>query len=543
MKWVGWGCRLGMAPPGWFAAARVRRRGVFVMSSASVMGSEARPNQFKIKSPATGELLGTLPVHSDEDVSAAVARARRAGLVWSALGHAERRSHLLDYRRELVRRMDEIIEVVHRENGKPRADAAAELMLVVNHLTHAANRAETLFAPRSVSSGMLANYKSKVTYHPYGVIGVIGPWNYPIFTPMGSIGYALAAGNTVVFKPSELTPLSGKLLVECAQAAIPIPDVLQLVTGFGETGAALARSKVDKIAFTGSPSTGRRVMAAAAENLTPVVLELGGKDAMIVAADADLDKAARAAVFGGLTNSGQACISIERVYVADAVYDQFVNLVVDYAKRIRVGDDDEAHYGAMTMEKQIEIVREHLTEALAQGARALIGGLSAIRGRFIDPTILVDVTSNMKIMREETFGPVLPIMRVSNADEAVRLANESTYGLGSAVFAKEGAERLADRLRAGMTSVNSVIAFAGMPSLPFGGVGESGFGRIHGDEGMLEFARVKATTHERMEMPGLSLGFADPQKQLSQMRSTIKMLFGGSAVDDVTHVVRKLLRR
>lgn len=513
------------------------------MSSASVTSSEARTNQFAIKSPATGELLGTLPVHSAEDVNAAVARARRAALVWSALSHAERRSHLLDYRREIVRRMDEIIEMVHRENGKPRADSAAELLLVVNHLTHAANRASSLFAPRTVSSGLLANFKSRVTYHPYGVVGVIGPWNYPIFTPMGSIAYALAAGNTVVFKPSELTPLCGKLLVECAQAAIPIPDVLQLVTGFGETGGALAKSKVDKIAFTGSPNTGRKVMAAAAENLTPVVLELGGKDAMIVAADADLDKAARAAVFGSLTNSGQACISIERVYVADAVYDQFVDLTVQYAKRIRVGDDDEAHYGAMTMERQIEIVRAQVTEALSRGARALVGGLDAFRGRFIHPTILVDVTADMAIMREETFGPVLPIMRVSNADEAVRLANESTYGLGSAVFAKEGADRLADRLRAGMTSVNSVIAFAGMPALPFGGVGESGFGRIHGDEGMLEFARVKATAHERIEMPGMSLGFGEPPKQLQQMKTTIKMLFGGSAVDDVTHVVRKLFGR
>ncbi len=513
------------------------------MSSASVTGTEARPNQFEIKSPATGELLGTLPVHSQEDVNAAVARARRSAQVWSALSHGERRSHLLDYRREIVRRMDDIIDTVHRENGKPRADAAAELLLVVNHLTHAANRAEVLFAPRSVSAGMLANFKAKVSYHPYGVIGVIGPWNYPIFTPMGSIGYALAAGNTVVFKPSELTPLSGKLLVECAQAAIPIPDVLQLVTGFGETGGALARSKVDKIAFTGSSNTGRRVMVAAAENLTPVVLELGGKDAMIVAADADLDKAARAAVFGGLTNAGQACISIERVYVADAVYDQFVKHVVDYAGRLRVGDDDASHYGAMTMERQVDIVREHISEALTRGARALLGGLDAIRGRFIEPTILVDVTPDMKIMREETFGPVLPIMRVSNADEAVRLANESSYGLGSAVFAKEGGERLADRLRAGMTSVNSVIAFAGMPSLPFGGVGESGFGRIHGDEGMLEFARVKATAHERIEVPGMSLGFGDPQKQLQQMKSTIKMMFGGSAVDDVSHVVRKLFRR
>jgi len=513
------------------------------MSTVSVVNGEARTHTFEVRSPATGEVLATLPVHGPDDVHAAVARARRAAQVWSALSYAERRSHLLDYRRELVRRMDEMIDTVHRENGKPRADAASELMLVVNHLTHAANRAETLFASRSVGAGMLANFKAKVSYHPYGVIGVIGPWNYPIFTPTGSIAYALAAGNTVVFKPSELTPLSGKLLVECAQAAIPIPDVLQLVTGFGETGSALARSKVDKIAFTGSPATGRRVMAAAAENLTPVLMELGGKDAMIVAGDADIEKAARAAVFGGLTNAGQACISVERVYVADAVYDQFVSRVVEHVKQVRVGNADDSHYGAMTMERQVEIVREHVAEALSRGARALTGGLDGFRGRFIDPVVLVDVTPDMKIMREETFGPVLPIMRVANADEAVRLANETSYGLGSAVFAKVGAERIADRLRAGMTSVNAVIAFAGIPTLPFGGVGESGFGRIHGDEGMLEFVRVKATATERMALPGMAFDFGDPDKQLKQMRNTIKTMFGGSAVDDVSRVVRKLLRR
>jgi len=513
------------------------------MSSMSAVTNEARPATFDVRSPLSGELLGTLPVHGADEVNAAVSRARRAAAVWSALSHGERRAHLLDFRRELVRRMDDMIDIVHRENGKPRSDAASELLLVLNHLTHAANRAETLFAPRQVSSGVLANFKSKVTYHPYGVIGVIGPWNYPIFTPTGSIAYALAAGNTVVFKPSELTPLSGKLLVECAQVAIPIPDVLQLVTGFGETGSALSRSRVDKLAFTGSPGTGRRVMAAAAENLTPVLMELGGKDAMVVAADADVDKAARAAVFGGLTNSGQACISVERVYVADAVYDQFVNLVVEHAKRVRVGDDDDAHYGAMTMERQVDIVREHLSDALSRGARALVGGLHSFRGRFIDPIVLVDVTPEMKIMSEETFGPVLPIMRVSNADEAIRLANETSYGLGSAVFAKAGAEGLADRLRAGMTSINAVIAFAGIPSLPFGGVGESGFGRIHGDEGMLEFVRVKAIAEERLEVPGVSLAFGDPRKQLAQLKSTMKTLYGGSAVDDVTHVVRRLLRR
>jgi acyl-CoA reductase-like NAD-dependent aldehyde dehydrogenase len=509
----------------------------------AMTSSAGQSGKLEVRSPGTGEVIGTLPVHSAEDVQAAVQRARVAFEVWGSLSHAERRAHLLDFRRELVRRMDDIVDMVHRENGKPRADAASELFLVVSHLTHAANRAESLFKTRVVSSGLLPNYRSRVSYHPYGVVGVIGPWNYPIFTPMGSIGYALAAGNTVVFKPSELTPFAGKLLVDCAEAAIPIPHVFQLVTGYGETGAALAKAKVDKLAFTGSPATGKRVMAAAAENLTPVLMELGGKDAMIVAPDADVSLAAKNAVYGSLTNSGQACVSIERVYVADTVYDQFVREVEQNARSVRVGSGDEADYGAMTMEKQIAIVRDQVEDALKRGARALVGGLESFKGRFIEPIVLVDVTPEMKVMQEETFGPVLPIARVSSVDEAVRLANASRYGLGSAVFAKRDALRIADKLRAGMTSINAVVAFAGIPNLPFGGVGDSGFGRIHGDEGMHEFARVKATTEERFPLPLTSLGFGDPKKLLAQMRATMNTLYAGSAIDDVSHAVRKLLRR
>jgi acyl-CoA reductase-like NAD-dependent aldehyde dehydrogenase len=493
-----------------------------------------------VRSPATGELLGSLPIHTAEDVQAAVARGRRAFSVWGALPHKQRRAHLLDFRRELVRRMDDIIDVVHRENGKPRADAATELMLVVNHLTHAANRAEGLLKSRSVSQSLFANFRSKISYHPYGVIGVIGPWNFPIHTPMGSIAYALAAGNAVVFKPSELTPLCGKILVECAQAAIPIPDVLQLITGLGDTGAQLARSKVDKIAFTGSAATGRRVMAAAAENLTPVLLELGGKDPAIVAADADLDRAARSIAYGAFWNAGQACVGLERAFVVDSVYDDFVAKLLNHVRAIKVGDDDFSHYGAMTMEKQVSIVREHVTEALAQGARAVLGGLESFKGRFIEPIVLVDVTPSMKVMRDESFGPVLPVMKVASTEEAVRLANDSDYGLGSAVYAKQDAERIALSIDAGMTSINSTLAFAAMGPLPFGGRRESGFGRIHGDEGLLEFVWSKATAHELFPMPGFAMVFDDPKKKLELMRQTIQGVFGGSAIDDVSALLRKL---
>jgi acyl-CoA reductase-like NAD-dependent aldehyde dehydrogenase len=510
------------------------------MSVTSRASAASKATKVEVRSPATGELLGTLPVHSPEDVQAAVQRARRAFGVWGSLSFKERRAHLLDLRREMVRRLDAVIDSIHGENGKPRADAASEVLSAVTHLTHAANRAERLLRPRSTSSGLFAHFRSRVSYEPLGVIGVIGPWNYPLHTPMGSIAYALAAGNTVVFKPSELTSLTGRLLAECAEAAIPIPDVLQVVTGFGETGGQLVRARVDKIAFTGSPATGRRVMAAAAETLTPVLLELGGKDAMIVAPDADLERAAKGAVFGALGNAGQACVAIERVYVAQEVYEPFVDKVVALSKMVTVGNDDGAHYGAMTMEKQIDIVRDHVKDALEKGARALVGGLDSFKGRFIDPIVLVDVTPEMKVMTEETFGPVLPIAKVTSVDEAVRLANQSRYGLGSAVYAKHGAERIAERLRAGMTSINSVMAYALIASLPFGGVGDSGFGRIHGDEGLLEFVRPKAVTHELFQVPGFGLVFGEPTEQLEQMRKTIRTLYGGSLLDGATDILRRV---
>lgn len=513
------------------------------MTTVSRSTASTKNTKLEVRNPTTSDLLATLPVHTAEDVDGAVERARRAAGVWGSLSFAERRAHLLDLRREIVRRMDGLIDIIHSENGKPRYDAANEVLLAVTHLTHAANRAERLLKSRSVSAGLLANHRARVSYEPLGVIGIIGPWNYPLYTPMGSIAYALAAGNTVVFKPSELTPLTARLLAECVQAAIPIPDVLQVVTGFGDTGSHLAKAKIDKLAFTGSTATGRRVMMAAAERLTPVVMELGGKDPLIVAPDADLERAAKGAVFGAFGNSGQACVSVERVYAVHNVYEPFVEKVTDLAKRVTVGSDDRAHYGAMTMERQVDLVREQVRDALEKGAVAVVGGLDSFKGRFINPIVLTQVTPEMKVMTEETFGPILPIAKVSSVDEAIRLANASRYGLGSSIYGKRDVERAADRLRSGMTSVNSVLAFSGIAGLPFGGVGESGFGRVHGDEGMLEFVRPKATTHELFHVPGLSLVFGDPEDQLAQTKKVIKAVYGGSFIDEAAGLVRRLLPR
>jgi acyl-CoA reductase-like NAD-dependent aldehyde dehydrogenase len=397
------------------------------------------------------------------------------------------------------------------------------------HIDWAARNARKVLRPRRVRPGLVAiNQAATVEYQPLGVVGVIGPWNYPVFTPMGSIAYALAAGNAVVFKPSELTPAVGEWLVSSFAEVVPEQPVLQLITGAGQTGGFLARSAVNKIAFTGSAATAKKVMAACAQNLTPMVAECGGKDAFIVADDANLDAAADAAAWGALSNAGQTCVGVERVYVADAVYHSFLEKLIDRMSDIRPGDDREADYGPMTLPGQVEVVERHIADALARGGRAVVGGLASIRKPFIGPVILTEVPEESRAVTEETFGPTVTVTRVADLDEGVRLANASSYGLGSSVFArnKKAAMAAARSLRSGMTAVNGVISFAGVPSLPFGGSGDSGFGRIHGADGLREFARPKSIARQRMKPMVNLTSFSRTDQDMHKLVSLATVLHG-----------------
>jgi acyl-CoA reductase-like NAD-dependent aldehyde dehydrogenase len=465
-------------------------------------------------SPGTGELVATYPVDGPEAVAAAVGRARGAAGPWAALGFAGRAERLTAWRGHIARHFDDLAALVHRENGKPTADAAIEITLAIDHIAWAGRHAAKVLGRRKVATGLLAaNQSATVEYQPFGVVGVIGPWNYPVFTPMGSLAYALAAGNAVVFKPSEWTPAVGAWLVEAWKEAAPdLPDVVTLVTGMGPTGAALCRAGVDKIAFTGSARTGRAVMAACAENLVPVLMECGGKDALIVDDDADVDAAAEAALWGGMSNGGQTCIGIERVYATEQVYDRFVTALTERAAKLRPGPAADSSYGPATMPSQLDVVRRHIDDAIERGGRAVVGGPEAVHDGMVEPTVLVDVPEDSAAVQEETFGPTLTVARVANGDEAVERANATGYGLAGAVFSgsRQRGEELAFRLRSGMASVNSVLAFASVPGLPFGGVGESGFGRIHGPDGLREFARSKAVTSQRWALPVNLLSFERP---------------------------------
>ena len=480
--------------------------------------------------PSSGTVVATFPVDDAPAVGVVVARAATAGAWWRALGFDGRAAHLNRFKSEIARRMDELADLIHRENGKPHGDAVLEITLVIDHLAWATGHAKKVLGPRRVSSGLLAaNNAASVEYQPLGVVGVIGPWNYPVFTPMGSIAYALAAGNAVVFKPSEYTPAIGAWMVDAWARAVPDGrDVFSLVTGLGETGAALCRSGVDKIAFTGSAATGRKVMGACAEGLVPVLMECGGKDALLVDADADLEAAADAALWSGMSNGGQTCIGTERVYVADAAYDRFVDIVTTKARSLAPGSGKGASWGPPTMPSQIDTIRRHVADALARGGRAVIGGQSSVDPSGVGPTILVDVPEDSSAVREETFGPTLTVTRVKDIDEGLALANASDYGLGGAVFTKSrrrGIE-LARRMRSGMTSVNSIMTFAMVPGLPFGGVGESGFGRIHGADGLREFTRAKAVTSQRFALPVNLTSFSRPDKATAVTAKLMGLVHG-----------------
>src|SRR5687767_7391719 len=488
---------------------------------------------FESKDPATGAVVGVFPVQDTDAVAETVARARTAAEHWRELGFDGRKERLAAWRGYLARRMNELADLVHRENGKPHGDALLEITLAVDHLAWAGAHAGKVLGLRRVPAGMLAaNHAAYVEYQPMGVVGVIGPWNYPVFTPMGSIGYALAAGNAVVFKPSEHTPAIGAWLAASWRAAVPdSADAFQVVTGNGSTGAALCRAPVDKLAFTGSAPTGRRVMAACAETLTPVLLELGGKDAMIVDDDADVVAAADAAVWGAMSNGGQTCIGIERVYVTSAVYDRFVAEVTSQVQKLRPGSDDEASYGPMTMASQTRIVRRHVDEAASAGGRVVRGDADPRlfpNENYLAPTVLLDVPEDNLAIREETFGPTLSITKVRDAEEALELANTSAQGLGGAVFtkSKERGLDLARRMRSGMTSVNSVLTFASVPSLPFGGVGDSDFGRIHGEDGLKEFTRAKAITRQRVALPVNLMSFGRPAAAADALARVMGLLHG-----------------
>lgn len=444
--------------------------------------------------PATGEEVGRAPLCTPEDVARAVARAREAQKAWGARSFQERASVVMRARSIVLAEMDEIAALVSRESGKPPVEAVSmEIVPTLDLMQFFARKTARMLRPERIDIGLynFLGRTSTIEYRPLGVVGIISPWNFPWATPLDEVVMALMAGNSVVVKPSELTPLVGLKIADVFKRAGLPEGVLQVVTGDGSTGAALVEAGVDKVMFTGSVATGRRVAEAAARRLIPVVLELGGKDPMIVFEDADLGAAVEAAVWGAFANSGQACASVERCYVHERVAEEFTSRVVEKVRTLKQGAREEgADIGAMSNERQLHIVEEHVGEALSRGARALTGGarLDDARGYFHEPTVLADVDHTMTVMREETFGPVLPIMTFRDESEAVRLANDSPFGLTASVWTRDisRGRRVARQIEAGTVMVNEVLYTHGIAQTPWGGVKQSGLGRTHGRLGLLE---------------------------------------------------------
>ncbi len=499
---------------------------------------------FETRDPRTNELIAIVPEMGTPEVREAVARARTAQATWGSLSFAQRRDHLLVVRDRLLDQAEDLVAVICAETGKQPAEAVTtELMAVCETIGWYAHNGAAALREVPVSPGTLVHKRAWKEYSPMGVIGVISPWNYPFTLSMTPLVTALFAGNTVVLKPSEVTPTVGLAIRDLfagdpTVAASkptdrPFAEIVQVVTGGGPTGEALVRSGVDKVVFTGSAATGRRVMHAAADTLTPVLLELGGKDPMIVAGDADLDRAAKGAVWGAFQNSGQTCMSVERVYVDESIHDEFVDRVVNETQRIRQDATGEGDIGSMTFPPQIDRVEAHISDALERGATLHTGGKRLAReGLWFAPTVLSGVDHSMAVMTEETFGPVLPIMAVSGIDEALELANDSEYGLNSSVWSenRELAESLATGLEAGNVCINDCIVSYAVTGLPFGGVKNSGMGRVHGAEGLREFCHVKAVLGQK-RVPAMNelWWFPVPRHLAATAIAAMRLRFGRSA--------------
>jgi acyl-CoA reductase-like NAD-dependent aldehyde dehydrogenase len=498
----------------------------------------SKKNQIPCVHPATRAPLGSVRVDSPADVDAAVARARAAQKAWGKTTFAERRRVLKAILAYTVDHKEEICDEVQRASGKTRENALlGEIWPVCEKLRWTIGNGEKHLKAEKVSSGLLAHKKARLEYHPLGVVAAIIPWNYPFQNIMNPVVTALMAGNAIVLKPSEWVAWSSARFIDALRGVLKDaghdPDLIQAVQGYGETGAALARSAVDMILFIGSVGNGRRVAQTAAERVTPVVMELGGKDAFIVCDDADLEVAAHAAMAGCFINCGQNCVASERILVEDGIFDRFAARALELTAGLRQGTSDTGvvDVGAIATPLQLEVIEKLVSSAIKQGAQVLCGGKRARteQGNFFEPTILANVTPEMDIAREEVFGPVMLLMRMRDDEEAVRVANGVSFGLSSSVFSKNRrrARAIAGKLEAGMTAINEFGGVTYMvQDLTFGGVKASGYGRMNGREGLRSMCNIKAVVDDRLPFGFANKVFPVAAGDYGRFGGVIELLYG-----------------
>jgi acyl-CoA reductase-like NAD-dependent aldehyde dehydrogenase len=495
------------------------------------------PARIPCHDPATGEALGEVAVDGPERVRAAVAAAREAQRAWRKSSFAQRREVLQRMLEHLLEHADELVDHVVRDSGKTRENALlGEIWPVAEKIRALVAEGEAHLRPERVSSGLFPHKKALIEFHPLGVVGIIAPWNYPLQNILGPAIPALFAGNGVVVKVSEAVAWSGarfkRIFDEALQASGFSPDLVQIVNGYGETGAALVSGGVDLLIFTGSIANGRKVIVESAKTVTPVILELGGKDPMIVCDDAHLDEAVHTAMAGVFIAAGQNCMSAERVIVMEGIHDAFVSRVVEMTRSLRQGPPREGivDVGAIVSPAQVKVIEDLVDDAVARGARVLAGGKRTLTGtgQYFEPTVLVDVTPDMRIMREETFGPIMVITRVRDEREAIELANASEYGLNASVLSRDSAraKRIADQIEAGGTCINGFGLTYMAQDLPFGGIKGSGFGRLNGREGLRACTTRKAVLADRIPLHIPFKLYPVAPKDYAVTRSVIQMIYG-----------------
>jgi acyl-CoA reductase-like NAD-dependent aldehyde dehydrogenase len=505
------------------------------VSDPAATSANGAARTIPVENPATGELITTIPVLGADALAELAARAREAQPQWEAIGFDGRGRIMRRAQKWFFDNADRVLDQVVAETGKTYEDAQiADFGYTATALGFWAKEAERYLADERVPSWnnpIAAGKKLVIRYAPVGLVGVIGPWNYPIANSFGDCIPALMAGNAVILKPSEVTPLSSVLMAEMLRECGMPQDVFQVATGDGETGAALI-AEVDCVMFTGSSRTGKAVMKAAADALVPCYLELGGKDPMIVCADADIERAANAATFYSMNNGGQVCISVERCYVEEPVYDEFVSRVTENVRGLRQGEPTApgtVDVGAVIFPPQLDIVSDHVRDAVEKGATVVTGGHGhAERGRYFEPTVLVDVDHTMKCMREETFGPTLPIMKIASPEQGVELANDSDYGLQASVWTRDTGrgEALARRIQAGVVCVNDAQVNYTALNLPMGGWKTSGMGTRHGAAGIRKYTKVQSLLVTRRALKREPFMFPYNARTTKLLRAFLKLFYG-----------------
>ncbi len=491
------------------------------------MSSTISNQAIRVFNPATQEKLADIPITSTDELNEILTRASKSTTMWNSTSLRNRITILKGFRKAIVTASENLILTICNETGKKHFEGLLEVITSLEHLKQAAVSAPQILKSRSRNSGFLKYKRSRVQYEPLGVAGIISPWNYPLILSLSPVVEALLAGNTVILKPSEQTPLTAKLLKQIWDSIDVNPDIFQVIYGAGETGSHLVDSpKTDIICFTGSTHIGRKIAEACARQLKPVILELGGKDPMVVLNDAPLERTLQAAIWGGMSNAGQTCISVERIYVQKDLYPEFSHRISDMISDVSAGPDESNTIGPITIANGYDKIINQLND-LPESIR-IEKGKTSTNDLFIAPTVVFDPPRDSALNCEETFGPIITVTPFNTIEDAIQLANDTGYGLSASVFTrnKKHAKYLAEKINAGSVVINDVLTGYGIADLPFGGRGLSGFGRVHGEEGLKAFSHVKSITDNRFMFKSEPWWYVNQKRVQNLLKKFIRWYYG-----------------